>query len=152
MRWTPIWPALAAVHRPRRSDSICTVDREGRVMRKRGNVRCPVIVVAMDGKVRRAGIFASVADDRAEIAIRVRQAGWQPYSVRFDDAQPAWIVSTLSDQQMPPSSSSAISGPDSGHCRGRHRGKLAHRGGLRLAAKKLVQAVRHQPVFFELLL
>ena len=35
------------------------------------------------------------AEQPADVAMKLRDKGWSPYRVRFDDGQAAWIVSSL---------------------------------------------------------
>ena len=57
-----------------------------------GDVR---ILVELGSDIVKPDIFASDADQPAEVAIKLREKGWSPYRVRFDDIQAAWIVSSL---------------------------------------------------------
>jgi len=56
--------------------------------------RCPILV-ELDGRLIKADIFASDAEQPADVAMKLRDRGWSPYRVRFDDGQAAWIVSSL---------------------------------------------------------
>ena len=56
--------------------------------------RCP-IPVESKGQVVKTHLLASDAEQPAEIAIRVREEGWKPFRVRFDDSNSVWVVSTL---------------------------------------------------------
>ena len=56
--------------------------------------RCPILV-ELDGSLIKADIFASDAEQPADVAMKLRDKGWSPYRVRFDDGQAAWIVSSL---------------------------------------------------------
>ena len=56
--------------------------------------RCPILVESK-GQAVKTHLFASDAEQPADIAIRVREEGWKPFRVRFDDSNSAWVVSTL---------------------------------------------------------
>jgi len=56
--------------------------------------RCPILVESK-GQVVKTRLFASDAEQPADIAIRIRKEGWKPYRVRFDGSNSAWVVSTL---------------------------------------------------------
>jgi hypothetical protein len=43
----------------------------------------------------RSNLLATDAEKAADIAIRIREMGWKPYRVRFDDNSSTWIVSSL---------------------------------------------------------
>jgi len=66
-------------------------------MRVKRDARCPVIV-EIDGRGVKAPILAFAAEDPVQISLRVRQAGWLPYRVRFDESQAAWVVSSLHER------------------------------------------------------
>jgi hypothetical protein len=57
-------------------------------------LRCPILV-EHGGSLIKADIFASDAEQPADVAMKLRDKGWSPYRVRFDDSQAAWIVSSL---------------------------------------------------------
>ena len=61
---------------------------------KNGRQRCPILI-EFAGRVIKADISASPAEQPADVAIKLRERGWNPYRVRFDEAQAAWIVSNL---------------------------------------------------------
>ena len=63
-------------------------------MRAKSRLKCPILIEA-DGKMARSELFASDKDMPADITIKIRDVGWKPYRVRFDEAQIAWIVSAL---------------------------------------------------------
>ena len=63
-------------------------------MRAKIRQRCPILV-ELGGQVIRSEEFASDAEQPADVAIKIREKGWNPYRVRFDDSQAAWIVSSL---------------------------------------------------------
>ena len=63
-------------------------------MRTKIRQRCPILV-ELGGSVIKADIFASDAEHPADVAMKLRDKGWSPYRVRFDDGQAAWIVSSL---------------------------------------------------------
>jgi hypothetical protein len=68
--------------------------RVGAVMRTKIRRRCPILV-EFAGQMIRSDLFASDAEKPADIAIKIRDKGWKPYRVRFDDGHSAWIVSSL---------------------------------------------------------
>ena len=63
-------------------------------MRANRQTRCPVMV-EVDGRAVKSALVASVADEPVQVSLKVRQAGWMPYRVRFDDILAAWVVSSL---------------------------------------------------------
>ena len=63
-------------------------------MRAKRLRRCPVMI-ELEGKLIKSRIFACEAEQPAEVSIKIREMGWLPYRVRFDEGQPAWIVSSL---------------------------------------------------------
>jgi hypothetical protein len=65
----------------------------GAVMRTRQR-KCSILI-EFSGQVIRSSLIASDADRPAEISLKVRDEGWKPYKVRFDESKPAWIVSSL---------------------------------------------------------
>jgi hypothetical protein len=56
--------------------------------------RCPVLVESK-GQVIKSDLFASAAEQPADISIKIRDRGWKPFRVRFDDSNSAWVVSTI---------------------------------------------------------
>jgi hypothetical protein len=52
-------------------------------------------MIELEGQLIKSRVFASEAEQPAEISIKVRERGWLPYRVRFDQSKPAWIVSSL---------------------------------------------------------
>lgn len=42
-----------------------------------------------------SNLFASDAEQAAAVAMRIREKGWKPYRVKFDDDTATWIVSSL---------------------------------------------------------
>jgi hypothetical protein len=62
----------------------------------RANIRQRPIMIDLDGKLVHSQVFASAAEQPAEVSMRAREKGWLPYRVRFDESQAAWIVSRLS--------------------------------------------------------
>ena len=56
--------------------------------------RCPILV-ELEGSLIKADMFASDAEQPADVATKLRDKGWSPYRVRFDHSQAAWIVSSL---------------------------------------------------------
>ena len=63
-------------------------------MRAKVRQRCPVLI-EFSGQVIKSDIVASFADQPADVAIKLREHGWAPYRVRFDDAKAAWVASAL---------------------------------------------------------
>jgi hypothetical protein len=63
-------------------------------MRAKIRQRCPILI-ELGGEVIKSEAFASDAEQPAEVAIKIREQGWSPYRVRFDDTKAAWIVSSL---------------------------------------------------------
>ena len=63
-------------------------------MRAKSRQRCP-IMIELDGQVIKSQVFASETEQPVEVSIKVREKGWLPYRVRFDESQAAWIVSSL---------------------------------------------------------
>jgi hypothetical protein len=63
-------------------------------MRAKSRLKCPILVEA-DGRIASTELFASARDLPANITIRIRDVGWKPYRVRFDEMQTAWIVSAM---------------------------------------------------------
>jgi hypothetical protein len=61
----------------------------------RANKRQRPIMIEMDGQLLKSDVFASEAEQPVEVSIRIREKGWVPYRVRFDESQAAWIVSSL---------------------------------------------------------
>jgi len=49
--------------------------------------------VESKGQVVKTHLFVSDAEQPADIAIRVREEGWKPFRVRFDNSNLAWVVS-----------------------------------------------------------
>ena len=68
------------------------------MMRTKGR-RCPVII-DLQGQLIKSQIFASEAEPPVEVSIKVRDKGWLPYRVRFDESQAAWIVSSQSPPDL----------------------------------------------------
>ena len=66
----------------------------GGVMRTKIRRRCPIIV-ELGGTIIRSELFASDMEKPADIAIKIREEGWKPFRVRFDDNNSTWIVSSL---------------------------------------------------------
>ena len=63
-------------------------------MRTKG-VRPRPVLIEFGGRIIKSEVFASASEQPADVAIRLRERGWNPYRVRFDDGQAAWIVSSL---------------------------------------------------------
>ena len=59
-------------------------------MRAKPRQRCPILI-EFDGDLVKSEMLAS----DAEVAIKLREKGWQPYRVRFDHDKAAWIVASL---------------------------------------------------------
>ena len=66
----------------------------GSRMRAKVRRRCPIFV-DLGGDLISANLFASNEDQPADVAIKLRENGWNPYRVRFDSDQATWIVSSL---------------------------------------------------------
>jgi hypothetical protein len=56
--------------------------------------RCPILI-EFGGQLVPSNLFASDAEQAAAVAIRIREKGWKPYRVKFDDDTSTWIVSSL---------------------------------------------------------
>jgi hypothetical protein len=56
--------------------------------------RCPILV-EFQGRMVKSDLFASDAEQPADISMKIREGGWKPFRVRFDDRNSAWVVSTL---------------------------------------------------------
>jgi len=63
-------------------------------MRTKSRVRYPILV-EFEGTMTRSELFASETEKPADIAIKIREEGFRPYRVRFDDNSSTWIVSSL---------------------------------------------------------
>jgi hypothetical protein len=63
-------------------------------MRATVRKRCPILI-ELGQDVIKSEVVASDSEQPATIAIKMREKGWSPYRVRFDDNQAAWIVSSL---------------------------------------------------------
>jgi hypothetical protein len=63
-------------------------------MRPKSRLKCPILIEA-EGRIARSELFASAKDMPADITIKIRDVGWKPYRVRFDETQTAWIVSAI---------------------------------------------------------
>ena len=61
------------------------------------------VLIEHGRQIIKSQIVASDAEDPAQVSMRLRDKGWAPYKVRFDDGQSAWIVSTF-DRFSPPRS------------------------------------------------
>jgi hypothetical protein len=53
------------------------------------------IFIEIAGQKIRSVLSATEGEPRADISMKVRENGWKPFRVRFDDRHPAWIVSSL---------------------------------------------------------
>jgi len=53
------------------------------------------ILIEFAGQKVPSDLFATAAEPHTDISMKVREKGWKPYRVRFDDKHPAWIVSSL---------------------------------------------------------
>jgi len=62
-------------------------------MRNRGHLR-PVLI-EFGAETIKSQIVAPETEEPAQVSLRVRDRGWAPYRVRFDQGQAAWIVSTF---------------------------------------------------------
>jgi hypothetical protein len=56
--------------------------------------RCPILVETK-GQMIKSDLFASDAEQPADISIKIRDRGWKPFRVRFDDSNSSWVVSTI---------------------------------------------------------
>ena len=65
-------------------------------MRAKVRQRCPILI-EIGGRVIKSDVIASETEQPADVAIRIRERGWSPYRVRFDDTKGAWIVASLGD-------------------------------------------------------
>jgi hypothetical protein len=72
-------------------------------MRKKARV-CPVLI-ERGGHIIKSEIVASDNEEPARISMRMRDKGWAPYRVRFDEGQSAWVVSTFDWSPPPPKAS-----------------------------------------------
>src|SRR5262245_12909936 len=66
------------------------LDPTGKIIRR----RCPILI-EFKGEVVKSDLFASDVEQPANISMKIRDKGWKPFRVRFDDANSAWVVSTL---------------------------------------------------------
>ena len=54
------------------------------------------ILVEFQGRLVKSDLFASEIEEPADISMKIRDGGLgQPFRVRFDNSQSAWVVSTL---------------------------------------------------------
>lgn len=67
----------------------------------RNKSRLRPVLIELGGQFIKSQIVAPDTEDPAQISMRVRDHGWAPYRVRFDQDQSAWIVSTF-DWSNPP--------------------------------------------------
>jgi hypothetical protein len=56
--------------------------------------RCPILVESK-GQVIKSKLFATDAEQPADVSMKIRDQGWKPFRVRFDRNHSAWVVSTL---------------------------------------------------------
>jgi hypothetical protein len=56
--------------------------------------RCPILV-DVDGRLIKSELFAPQAEQPVAISMMLREKGWMPIRVRFDEQQCAWIVREL---------------------------------------------------------
>jgi hypothetical protein len=61
--------------------------------------RCPVLV-ELDGSVLESGILALSSEQAVDVAMKLREKGWSPFRVRFDENQASWIVSSLTGARV----------------------------------------------------
>src|SRR5262245_3812007 len=47
--------------------------------------RCPILVEA-NGQLVKSHLFASSVEQPADISMKIRDQGWKPFRVRFDDS------------------------------------------------------------------
>ena len=63
-------------------------------MRTKGR-RCPILV-EFEGRVVKSDLFAKDIDQPADVSMKIRDEGLgNPFRVRFDATNSAWVVSTL---------------------------------------------------------
>jgi hypothetical protein len=63
-------------------------------MRRQRPTQYPVLIEA-DGTTTPTNLSASPTDQPTDITLKTREYGWKPFRARFDQAQLAWIVSTI---------------------------------------------------------
>jgi hypothetical protein len=63
-------------------------------MRTKIRRRCPILV-EFQGQVVKSDLFASDAEQPADISMKIREGGWKPFRVRFDESKSSWVVSSL---------------------------------------------------------
>jgi hypothetical protein len=56
--------------------------------------RYPVLIESA-GARKRAGFNAPAGEQPFRITMKLRERGWNPYRVRFDAGEGAWIVSVI---------------------------------------------------------
>ena len=79
-------------------------------MRTKIRRRCPILV-EYNGRVEKSELFASDVEHPADISMKIRDRGWKPFRVRFDDSHSAWVVSTFeyTKRQKPTSTPGPVS-------------------------------------------
>ena len=64
-------------------------------MRVNGSIRrCPILV-DVDGQLIKSALFAPQAEQPVAISMMLREKGWMPIRVRFDEEQFVWIARDL---------------------------------------------------------
>jgi hypothetical protein len=56
--------------------------------------RCPILV-DVDGQLIKSELFAPQAEEPVAISLMLREKGWMPIRVRFDEEQSVWIARDL---------------------------------------------------------
>jgi len=60
-----------------------------------GKKRQRTIMIELQGQLIKLRASASETERPADVSLKVREMGWLPYRVRFDESQTAWVVSSL---------------------------------------------------------
>jgi hypothetical protein len=60
-------------------------------MRKR---LCPILIETYQGRFA-AGLYAPPTAQPAEVALALREKGWEPYRIRFDPEEAVWIAKVI---------------------------------------------------------
>jgi hypothetical protein len=61
------------------------------LMRKR---QCPVLVETYQGQFP-AGLYAPPTAQPVEVALALREKGWAPYRIRFDQEADVWVATVI---------------------------------------------------------
>jgi len=67
----------------------------------RNKSRLRPVLIEFGAQLLESQIVAGKGEEPAQISIRVRDRGWAPYRVRFDEGRDAWVVSAF-DSSNPP--------------------------------------------------